>query len=139
MPTERSTLLAGSSAASAAQDGGRNSSSSTSKNKMFWTLGCVYGAAAVGFGAFGAHGLKKIATDPARIASFATAAHYQVCFPFPFLFPPSSRSCTCVTRISFPPSFPCHFPSCTRFANSLFSFRSRKAPATFSPKPSHAH
>jgi len=49
---------------------------------MFWTLGCIYGATAVGFGAFGAHGLKKIVTDPAKIASFATAAHYQVGLAF---------------------------------------------------------
>ena len=45
---------------------------------MYWTLGCIYGATAVGFGAFGAHGLKKVVTDPAKIASFTTAAHYQV-------------------------------------------------------------
>lgn len=45
---------------------------------MYWTLGCIYGATAVGFGAFGAHGLKKVVTEPAKIASFATAAHYQV-------------------------------------------------------------
>ncbi|KAH7027635.1 DUF423-domain-containing protein [Microdochium trichocladiopsis] len=46
--------------------------------KMFWALGCIYGATAVGFGAFGAHGLKKVVSDPAKIASFATAAHYQL-------------------------------------------------------------
>jgi uncharacterized membrane protein YgdD (TMEM256/DUF423 family) len=45
---------------------------------MYWTLGCIYGATAVGFGAFGAHGLKKVVADPAKLASFATAAQYQV-------------------------------------------------------------
>ncbi|KAI1501201.1 hypothetical protein F5X99DRAFT_211444 [Biscogniauxia marginata] len=45
---------------------------------MFWALGCAYGAAAVALGAFGAHGLKKIIADPARVASWATAAHYQL-------------------------------------------------------------
>jgi uncharacterized membrane protein YgdD (TMEM256/DUF423 family) len=45
---------------------------------MYWTLGCIYGATAVCFGAFGSHGLKKVVTDPAKIASFGTAAHYQV-------------------------------------------------------------
>ncbi|KAL7620334.1 hypothetical protein AAE478_009328 [Parahypoxylon ruwenzoriense] len=45
---------------------------------MFWTLGCLYGASAVGLGAFGAHGLKKVVTDPARLANWATAAHYQL-------------------------------------------------------------
>ncbi|KAI0197669.1 hypothetical protein F4808DRAFT_438304 [Astrocystis sublimbata] len=55
-------------------------SASTSKPKknMYWTLGCIYGATAVGMGAFGAHGLKKVVTDPAKLASFGTAAHYQL-------------------------------------------------------------
>jgi uncharacterized membrane protein YgdD (TMEM256/DUF423 family) len=44
----------------------------------FWTIGCIYGASAVTFGAFGAHGLKKKIADPARIANWNTAAHYQV-------------------------------------------------------------
>ncbi|KAI1167137.1 hypothetical protein F5B18DRAFT_648154 [Nemania serpens] len=51
---------------------------SKKKNNMYWTLGCIYGAMAVGLGAFGTHGLKKIVTDPAKIASFGTAAHYQL-------------------------------------------------------------
>ncbi|KAI0538766.1 hypothetical protein GGR58DRAFT_467283 [Xylaria digitata] len=51
---------------------------SRAKKNMYWTLGCIYGATAVGIGAFGAHGLKKIVTDPAKIASFGTAAHYQL-------------------------------------------------------------
>ena len=49
---------------------------------MFWTLGTLYGAS-VCLGAFGAHGLKKIVTDPAKLASFTTAAHYQVSEPTP--------------------------------------------------------
>ncbi|PSS27609.1 hypothetical protein M430DRAFT_92013 [Amorphotheca resinae ATCC 22711] len=44
----------------------------------FWTFGCIYGATSVAFGAFGAHGLKKRIADPARIASWNTAAHYQL-------------------------------------------------------------
>ncbi|KAI1739234.1 DUF423-domain-containing protein [Xylaria scruposa] len=57
-----------------------STSTSTSRRarNMYWTLGCIYGATAVGFGAFGAHGLKKVVTDPAKLASFATAAHYQL-------------------------------------------------------------
>jgi hypothetical protein len=53
---------------------------STKSKIMFWTLGSIYGASAVAFGAFGAHGLKKRISDPTRIAAFNTAAHYQVCF-----------------------------------------------------------
>ncbi|KAI0390282.1 hypothetical protein F5Y17DRAFT_71796 [Xylariaceae sp. FL0594] len=48
------------------------------KKNMYWTLGCIYGASAVAFGAFGSHGLKKMVSDPAKIASFGTAAHYQL-------------------------------------------------------------
>ncbi|KAF4625512.1 hypothetical protein G7Y89_g12657 [Cudoniella acicularis] len=44
----------------------------------FWTLGCIYGATSVTLGAFGAHGLKKRIADPARIANWNTAAHYQL-------------------------------------------------------------
>lgn len=55
-----------------------NSSSSTTAT-TYWRIGALYGAGAVIFGAFGAHGLKARAgiTD-AKLASWATAAHYQV-------------------------------------------------------------
>ncbi|KAI2604676.1 hypothetical protein GGR54DRAFT_621527 [Hypoxylon sp. NC1633] len=49
-----------------------------SRSNLFWILGCLYGATAVGFGAFGAHGLKKTIKDPAKLANFATAAQYQM-------------------------------------------------------------
>ncbi|TGZ85047.1 DUF423-domain-containing protein [Ascodesmis nigricans] len=45
---------------------------------VFWTLGCLYGASSVALGAFGAHGLKKIISDPAKIRTWETAAHYQL-------------------------------------------------------------
>ncbi|KIY03751.1 uncharacterized protein Z520_00442 [Fonsecaea multimorphosa CBS 102226] len=45
---------------------------------MFWTIGCIYGASSVAFGAFGAHGLKKHISDPARLANWSTAAQYQL-------------------------------------------------------------
>ncbi|KAI1328900.1 hypothetical protein F5Y16DRAFT_367573 [Xylariaceae sp. FL0255] len=48
------------------------------RKNMYWTLGCIYGATAVCFGAFGSHGLKKIITDPAKLARFGTAAQYQL-------------------------------------------------------------
>lgn len=48
----------------------------------FWTAGCLYGATAVIFGAFGAHGLKSRINDPARLANWSTAAHYQVSLTF---------------------------------------------------------
>jgi len=51
----------------------------------FWTIGCLYGASSVAFGAFGAHGLKKTIADPARLANWNTAAHYQVNALFPHL------------------------------------------------------
>ncbi|KAF2145966.1 uncharacterized protein K452DRAFT_263398 [Aplosporella prunicola CBS 121167] len=45
---------------------------------LFWTIGSLYGASSVMLGAFGAHGLKKHVSDPAKIASWGTAAHYQL-------------------------------------------------------------
>ncbi|RMD43883.1 hypothetical protein DV735_g1206, partial [Chaetothyriales sp. CBS 134920] len=53
-------------------------SSRARRNRMFWIIGSVFGAAAVGLGAFGAHGLKKKIADPARIANWGTAAQYQL-------------------------------------------------------------
>lgn len=44
----------------------------------FWLVGCLAGASSVAFGAFGAHGLKSRGFEPAKIANFQTAAHYQV-------------------------------------------------------------
>ncbi|KAK4964088.1 hypothetical protein LTR66_012483 [Elasticomyces elasticus] len=44
----------------------------------FWKLGCLYGASSVVFGAFGAHSLKTRISDPAKIASWSTAAQYQL-------------------------------------------------------------
>ena len=46
----------------------------------FWKIGATYGGLAVALGAFGAHGLKKHITDPARIGNWNTAASYQVGF-----------------------------------------------------------
>lgn len=50
----------------------------TMSSQLYWRVGAVFGAAAVGLGAFGAHGLKNRISDPAKIASWSTAAHYQV-------------------------------------------------------------
>ncbi|CCF45124.1 hypothetical protein CH063_14308, partial [Colletotrichum higginsianum] len=46
----------------------------TMSSQAFWRVGAVFGAAAVGIGAFGAHGLKGRISDPAKIASWSTAA-----------------------------------------------------------------
>lgn len=51
---------------------------SSSTSATYWRVGALYGAAAVCLGAFGAHGLKSKISDPAKIASWNTAAHYQV-------------------------------------------------------------
>ncbi|KEF53103.1 uncharacterized protein A1O9_11011 [Exophiala aquamarina CBS 119918] len=45
---------------------------------MLWQIGCLYGAASVAFGAFGAHGLRKRISDPQKLANWSTAAHYQL-------------------------------------------------------------
>lgn len=47
---------------------------------LLWKTGAVFGATAVGLGAFGAHGLKKHISDPNKLANWSTAAQYQVRF-----------------------------------------------------------
>jgi hypothetical protein len=45
---------------------------------LLWKTGAVFGATAVGLGAFGAHGLKKHISDPQKLTNWSTAAQYQV-------------------------------------------------------------
>ncbi|KAK5942539.1 hypothetical protein PMZ80_005104 [Knufia obscura] len=45
---------------------------------LLFTLSTTYGATSVALGAFGAHGLKKRISDPARITNWSTAAQYQL-------------------------------------------------------------
>jgi len=59
---------------------------------IFWTIGSLYGASAVAAGAFGAHSLKARVADPSKLASFSTAAQYQVLPPYPSLLGPPPRS-----------------------------------------------
>ncbi|KAK8246313.1 hypothetical protein IWZ00DRAFT_494598 [Phyllosticta capitalensis] len=47
-------------------------------SRFFWTLGSLSGATSVMLGAFGAHGLKNRISDPAKLQSWSTAAHYQL-------------------------------------------------------------
>ena len=54
----------------------KNMSSTTAST--YWRIAALYGAAGVCLGAFGAHGLKSRISDPAKIASWGTAAQYQV-------------------------------------------------------------
>lgn len=50
----------------------------TTMAPLLFTLSTIYGASAVALGAFGAHGLKKRISDPARIANWSTASQYQL-------------------------------------------------------------
>lgn len=56
----------------------QDTQTSIMSSETFWRVGAIYGAAAVAFGAFGAHGLKKHIADPVKIGNWTTAAHYQV-------------------------------------------------------------
>ena len=75
-PDESSPLLSSGTTVTETQD--RNTQSTKMSSAFFWKVGAVFGATAVGFGAFGAHGLKKRIADPAKLANWSTAAHYQV-------------------------------------------------------------
>jgi len=46
-------------------------------SQLFWKLGAVFGATAVGLGAFGAHGLRNRISDQQQLANWSTAAQYQ--------------------------------------------------------------
>lgn len=58
----------------------------TMGSTLLWKTGAVFGATAVGLGAFGAHGLKKHISDPNKLANWSTAAQYQV---IALIHPPS--------------------------------------------------
>lgn len=77
-PSETTTLLPTEDPSTPEQDTSKKAKMSST---LFWRVGAIYGAAAVGLGAFGAHGLKKRISDPNKIASWSTAAHYQVFTP----------------------------------------------------------
>lgn len=68
----------------------------------FWRIGAVFGATAVGLGAFGAHGLKNRISDPQKIANWVTAAQYQVCQVAVYASPlvPSLNICSSCTLVS---------------------------------------
>lgn len=51
---------------------------STVMGNLFWRVGALLGAAAVGMAAFGAHGLHEHVSDPKKVASWNTAAQFQV-------------------------------------------------------------
>lgn len=53
-------------------------------HKVFLLIGSLSGAVAVGLGAFGAHGLKKI-LPPEAIATFETGVRYQFYHTFALL------------------------------------------------------
>ncbi|KAK4629160.1 UPF0382 membrane protein [Fulvia fulva] len=44
----------------------------------WFTTAALFGGSSVAFGAFGAHGLKSRGIAPEKIASWGTAAHYQL-------------------------------------------------------------
>lgn len=65
---------------------------------VFWRIGAVAGAAAVGLGAFGAQGLKHLRiTNAAKIATWSAAAYYQVRTPSSACTRSRQASCTRLT------------------------------------------
>ncbi len=45
---------------------------------MWWTIAGIVGALGVALGAFGAHGLKNVVSDPALLVTWETAARYHL-------------------------------------------------------------
>ncbi|ETV75498.1 hypothetical protein H257_10327 [Aphanomyces astaci] len=60
-------------------------------SSVWWKVGAVSGAAAVAFGAFGAHALQSRVHDPKRIKTWETAAHYQLVHSVALLAAPFAR------------------------------------------------
>lgn len=54
-------------------------------HKQFLVAGAIFAALAVVLGAFGAHGLEKITTDPVILRSFQTGVQYQLYHAFALL------------------------------------------------------
>lgn len=109
---ESSPLLSSGTTVTEVQD--QDTESAKMSSAFFWKVGAVFGATAVGFGAFGAHGLKKRIADPAKLANWSTAAHYQV-WP---LLPNTLKSAACSNPKSYhssstlsPFSLPLEIPS----------------------------
>ncbi|KAI0178839.1 DUF423-domain-containing protein [Hypoxylon sp. FL1284] len=93
--TRQSGSGSGSGSSNVGSSSGRSSSysssggSSSSRHlirKRLWKLACVNGAVAVCMGAFAAHGVRRRVRNPASVASFATAAHYQLLHSAALLF-----------------------------------------------------
>jgi hypothetical protein len=70
----------------------KHTSNSPKMSINWWTVGSLYGAASVAFGAFGAHGLKSRGISDAKIASWSTAAHYQVNIQYLPIVSPSNMN-----------------------------------------------
>ena len=47
-------------------------------HNKYLRLAAIFGGLAVAIGAFGAHGLKKLTTDPTILDGFSTGAEYQM-------------------------------------------------------------
>jgi uncharacterized membrane protein YgdD (TMEM256/DUF423 family) len=47
-------------------------------HKPFLTAGAIFGALAIALGAFGAHGLERVTSDPKILHSFQTGVQYQM-------------------------------------------------------------
>lgn len=47
-------------------------------HKTFLAAAAIFGGIGVALGAFGAHGLQKITTDPVILSSYDTASRYQL-------------------------------------------------------------
>ncbi|KAJ3365743.1 hypothetical protein GGF32_008141 [Allomyces javanicus] len=95
-------------------------------HESYWTTGCMLAASAVALGAFGAHGLRKIITDPSKIKSWETAAHYQLVHSVALLMSLTVRSASDSARsaLTAPVSLlPAHLfaAGITMFSGSIYA------------------
>ncbi|ETW06494.1 hypothetical protein H310_02737 [Aphanomyces invadans] len=60
-------------------------------SSVWWKVAAVSGAAAVAFGAFGAHALQSRVKNPKRIKTWETASHYHLIHSVALLAVPLAR------------------------------------------------
>jgi uncharacterized membrane protein YgdD (TMEM256/DUF423 family) len=54
-------------------------------HKRLLSVGAIFGGLAVAIGAFGAHGLKRLTSDPEILSAFETGVEYQMYHSFALL------------------------------------------------------
>ncbi|EFA75881.1 hypothetical protein PPL_10453 [Heterostelium album PN500] len=64
----------------------------SASQSIWWKIGGLSAASAVGLGAFGSHGLKKKVSDPVKLDYWKTASHYHLLHSIAIMMAPFSKN-----------------------------------------------